>query len=137
MVLRQLLAMRFVRFLGVGVLNTAIGYALFAAFVLAGAPMLAAVAASTALGALFNFGSIGVLVFASKDMTLLPRFLAVYVGQCAVNALLLAGLARLGLGPLLAQLLLLPLLASGTYLTMRHWVFPDRAALPSPDGTAG
>lgn len=137
MPLSRLLAMPFVRFLGVGVLNTVIGYALFAAFVLAQAPTLVAVAASTALGALFNFGSIGVLVFASKDVTLLPRFLAVYVAQCAVNALLLAGLAQLGLGPLMAQLLLLPLLASGTYLAMRYWVFPDRAAQPGPDGAVG
>jgi putative flippase GtrA len=137
MSLRALVAVPFVRFLGVGVFNTALGYALFAAFVLIGAPTLMAVMASTALGALFNFGSIGVIVFASKDMTLLPRFLAVYVGQCAINALLLIGLAMLRLEPLLAQLLLLPLLASGTYLAMRHCVFPDRAQSPGPDHSAG
>lgn len=123
--LRALFAQRFVRFLGVGVINTAIGYALFSAFILSGAMPLAAVAASTALGALFNFGSIGVIVFASKDVTLLPRFLGVYIGQCTVNTLLLEGLAQLGLGPLLGQFLLLPLLATGTYMAMRHWVFID------------
>jgi putative flippase GtrA len=137
MMFRNLLAIRFVRFLGVGVLNTAIGYALFAAFVLAGAPVLAAVAASTALGALFNFASIGIIVFANTKARLLPRFLGVYVGQCAVNALLLGWLATLGLNPLLAQLLLLPLLASGTYLAMRQWVFSDQPVRPGPDGAAG
>ena len=130
MPLRQLFAHRFIRFLGVGVMNTLIGYALFAAFIYGGASPLTAIIASTAIGALFNFGSIGVIVFASKDMTLLPRFLAVYVGQCAVNLVLLAGLAKAGLGPLLAQFLLLPLMATGTYLAMRHWVFPDQAAPP-------
>lgn len=133
MSLRALLSHTFIRFLCVGVMNTGIGYALFAAFILCGAAPIIAVIAATALGALFNFGSIGVIVFASKDMTLLPRFLAVYIGQCAVNSLLLGMLARVGLGPLVGQLLLLPLLASGTYWAMRHWVFPDRAASLGPD----
>lgn len=132
--LRDLLATRFVRFVGIGVLNTLIGYALFAGFIMAGASTMIAVVASTALGALFNFGSIGVIVFSSSDITLLPRFLAVYVGQCAINSLLLAGLAIIGLGPLLAQLLLLPLLASGTYLAMRRWVFQDRPLTVDPEG---
>lgn len=134
MELRDLLATRFVRFVGIGVLNTLIGYALFAGFITAGASTMIAVVASTALGALFNFGSIGVIVFSSSDITLLPRFLAVYVGQCAINSLLLAGLAIIGLGPLLAQLLLLPLLASGTYLAMRRWVFQDRPLTVDPEG---
>ena len=46
MSLRALVAVPFVRFLGVGVFNTALGYALFAAFVLIGAPTLMAVMAS-------------------------------------------------------------------------------------------
>ena len=125
MALRTLFAHRFIRFLAVGVMNTGIGYALFAAFILGGASTYVAVAASTALGALFNFGSIGVLVFASKDVTLLPKFLGVYVGQCAINSALLSLLALAGLGALLGQLLLLPFLATGTYLAMRRWVFPD------------
>lgn len=132
--LSDLLATRFVRFVGIGVLNTLIGYALFAGFIMAGASTMIAVVASTALGALFNFGSIGVIVFSSSDITLLPRFLAVYVGQCAINSLLLAALAIIGLGPLVAQLLLLPLLASGTYLAMRRWVFQDRPLTVDPEG---
>lgn len=128
MALRTLFAHRFIRFLAVGVMNTGIGYALFVAFILGGASTYVAVAGSTALGALFNFGSIGVIVFASKDMTLLPKFLAVYVGQCAINSALLSLLAFAGVGALLGQLLLLPLLATGTYLAMRRWVFPE----PSP-----
>ena len=134
--LRSLLARPFVRFLLVGVMNTAIGYALFAAFILAGAAPLLAVAASTALGALFNFGSIGVIVFSSKDVTLLPRFLAVYVGQCAVNSLLLGLLARVGLGPLVAQFVLLPLLALGTYWAMRTLVF-RKASDAAKQGSVG
>jgi putative flippase GtrA len=113
----------FFRFLGVGVINTGVGYALFAAMLFAGLPSLAAAAAATALGALFNFGSIGILVFRQADPGLLPRFLAVYVGQYGVNAAGLALLGAGGLGPLAAQALLVPLLATGTFLAMRHWVF--------------
>lgn len=132
-----LLARPLVRFLLVGVLNTAIGYALFVGFILVGTSTMVAVAASTALGALFNFRSIGVIVFASRDVSLLPRFLAVYVAQCAVNSLLLAGLHIIGMGPLIAQLLLLPFLATGTYLAMRNWVFTNTVPIGDPNGAAG
>ena len=45
------------RFLVVGLLNTGFGYASYAAFVLAGAPLWLAVTGSTALGFFFNFYS--------------------------------------------------------------------------------
>lgn len=120
----------FLRFLAIGVVNTLVGYALYVAFLAAGATMWVAVMASTALGALFNFGSIGIVVFRNADPLLLPRFLGVYVAQCAVNSAALWLLGRLGLGPYLAQFLLLPMLATGTYLAMRHWVF---RVVPSPN----
>lgn len=113
----------FLRFLAVGVGNTLVGYALYAAFLAAGASIVIAVVAATALGALFNFGSIGVIVFRNADPLLLPRFLAVYVAQCAVNSAALWLLGGLGLGPYLAQFILLPFLATGTFLAMRSWVF--------------
>ena len=126
MIARSIEAMRhsrFLRFLAVGVVNTLVGYILFAALIALGAPPLSAVMAATALGALFNFGSIGHLVFRNTDIALLPRFLGVYAGQCAVNSGLLMMLGVLGLGPLLAQLLLVPWLAVGTYLAMRYLVY--------------
>ncbi|MCW0199754.1 GtrA family protein [Sphingopyxis sp.] len=134
MTARSIAAMRrsrFLRFLAVGVVNTLVGYLLFAALIALGAPPLSGVMASTALGALFNFGSIGHLVFRNTDVALLPRFLGVYAGQCAVNSGLLMMLGVLGLGSLLAQLLLIPWLAVGTYLAMRHFVYrnvPDAAS---------
>lgn len=129
--MRMLLSQRFMRFLAVGVLNTAIGYALFAAMILSGSGQGIAVAGSTALGALFNFQSIGGLVFRQREIRLLPRFLAVYSGQCGANILMLAALAEIGLGPLLAQFLLLPFLATGTYLAMQSFVFRDCEQQPS------
>jgi putative flippase GtrA len=55
------LATSFVRFLAVGVLNTAFGYALFALLVWAGVWYPAA--ASTIGGMIFNFNTTGRLVF--------------------------------------------------------------------------
>ncbi len=133
MIARSIAAMRhsrFLRFLAVGVVNTLVGYLLFAAFIALGAPPLSAAMASTALGALFNFGSIGHLVFRNADVALLPRFLGVYAGQYAVNGGLLTGLGAMGIAPLLAQLLSIPWLAVGTYFAMRHFVYrnvPDAA----------
>ncbi|MCU0729409.1 MAG: GtrA family protein [Sphingopyxis sp.] len=123
MAVRALLSYPSIRFVLVGVGNTALGYALFALILLAGAPPLLAIVAATALGAMFNFFSIGLIVFRNADPMLLPRFLAVYAAQCLINAGALDALARFGAPPLLAQFLLLPLLATGTYLAMKHWVF--------------
>lgn len=122
----SLFSSRFLRFLAVGVMNTGVGYALFVAMILGGSGQFAAAAGSTALGALFNFQSIGGLVFRQRALRLLPSFLAVYVGQCGANIMMLAALSRLELGPLLAQFLLLPFLATGTYLAMQGFVFRDR-----------
>lgn len=125
MSLSTLLAQPFIRFLGVGLFNTLLGYALFAAILSTGASTTVAIVVATALGALFNFFSIGIVVFRQSERRLLPRFLGVYVVQCAVNRGLLAALAQAGIGAMLGQLLLLPLLATGTYLAMRRFVFRD------------
>lgn len=116
---------RWLRFILVGVLNTAVGYLLFAIFILAGAPKLWAVIGATAIGALFNFRSIGHLVFARSELHLLPRFLGVYAGQCAVNALALELLARVGFTPLVGQAILVPFLAAGVYFAMQAFVFRE------------
>lgn len=117
----------FLRFLLTGLVNTAVGYALFAALLLSGARPLLAVAMATALGALFNFLSIGIVVFRNADVMLLPRFLAVYVVQCGVNSAALSALAAIGVGPLIGQFLLLPPLAIVTFLAMRSMVFRQPA----------
>jgi putative flippase GtrA len=113
----------FLRYLAVGGLNTAFGYASYAAFVLAGAPLWLAVSGSTLLAFFFNFASYGGLVFGSTSYRLLPRFLFFYAGLGGLNFLLLRALSWSGLGPLLAQALLLPLLAGVGFFGMRQFVF--------------
>ncbi len=111
------------RFLATGLLNTAFGYISYAAFVLANAPLWLAITASTTLSVLFNFISYGRLVFGSTSHHLLPRFIAFYLVLAGVNFVLLRFLTAHGLGPLLAQALLVPPFAAVGYFAMRVFVF--------------
>jgi putative flippase GtrA len=126
---------RFVRFLLVGLLNTAVGYSIFAALTLSGLGIVPATLGATVMGALFNFKSIGSLVFGSTRAKLLPRFLAVYVLQCGANIGALSVFQAAGVSLLIAEAIILPVLAVAGFLLMRHWVFhpdaPDTLAQPS------
>jgi putative flippase GtrA len=130
--LRQPDGRRFLVFLLVGALNTAVGYGLFAAFIFLGADTTLALSAATTLGVLFNFKSIGRLVFASGNVRLLPRFVGIYAVQFGVNLLALKALERAGASPLLAQLLILPPLAILSFIMMRHFVFAPVAQVEKP-----
>lgn len=116
-------ARRFVRFLLVGLLNTAVGYSIFAGLTLSGLGIVPATVGATVMGALFNFKSIGSLVFGSTGAKLLPRFLAVYVLQGAANIGALRLFQAAGVSLLIAEAIILPLLAVAGFLLMRHWVF--------------
>ena len=69
---------RLVKYLAVGVLNTVFGYSLYALFIYLGIHYSVAVLQSTVLGVLFNFKTIGSLVFRSRNNALIFRFVAVY-----------------------------------------------------------
>jgi len=119
---------RVARFVAVGGLNTAFGYASYAGFVLVGSPLWLAVGGSTLLAFLFNFFSYGGLVFGSTSRRLLPRFLLFYLALGSLNFVLLCVLGGLGFGPLVAQAVLLPVLAGCGYLGLRGFVFRGQAA---------
>ncbi|MCT7554551.1 GtrA family protein [Aliarcobacter butzleri] len=76
---------KFIKFILVGILNTAFGYSLFALFIFLNMHYSLAVFLSTALGILFNFKTIGKLVFDSHDNSLIFRFIFVYVLLYLIN----------------------------------------------------
>jgi putative flippase GtrA len=117
---------RFLRFLVTGGVNTGFGYASYAVLVLTGMPLWLAVAGSTSLAILFNFYSYGSLVFGDTSRGALPTFLVFYAALGLANYLGLECLTGIGVGPLLAQAFLVPLLAIGGYLGMRMVVFRPR-----------
>jgi len=120
---RLLRAHRFLRFLVVGALNTAVGYGLFlAALAIAPTPFMALVA-STILAILFNFRTIGELVFGVRDHRLLARFFGVYAIVFAYNSFGLAALQGGGFRPWLCGLMLLPGSVVISYLLNHKFVF--------------
>lgn len=112
---------RFISFLFAGGVNTLFGYAVFSALVLLGLIPHVALIGSTVAGVLFNFLTTSA-VFQSRDPRLLPRFLAVYAAMLGLNMILLEIAMRAGLGPLLAQAIVLPIFTL-TFLAMRRFVF--------------
>ncbi|MGZ3218275.1 GtrA family protein [Paracoccus sp. T5] len=96
------------RFLGVGLANTAFGYGVYALLVLAGLPAQGALVVQFVLGALWNYHLHARLVFAVEGWGRLPAYVAAYVLIYALNAAGLAMVMDLGVGPLLAQLMILP-----------------------------
>lgn len=79
----------FVKFILVGILNTAFGYGAFALLMYTGLHYSAAVVLSTIAGILFNFKTTGVLVFKNKDNSLIFKFIAVYTLVCITGIIIL------------------------------------------------
>ncbi|AZY50842.1 GtrA family protein [Bordetella avium] len=116
---------RLLKFLMVGMLNTAVGYSIFLLGLYIGWHYSIAIAVATVLGTLFNFKSTGVLVFRSHDNSRIFRFIAVY---CVIYSLNVAGVALLlqfGLKEWSAGLLLLLPLALVSYYLNSRYVFPS------------
>ena len=117
---------RFLRFLIVGCLNTAFGYALFwCALALMPTPFIA-LGASTILAVLFNFFSTGALVFDSRDSGRIRLFFGVYAVVFAYNATGLMALEHIGIGPEIGGLLLLPGAVTISWLLNSKVVFRER-----------
>ena len=117
---------RFVLFLAVGSVNFAFYYAVFAGLHFLGMTPSAAVVVATVIGVLFNFCTTGRVVFRSGNLRVLPRFIGVYVVQCALNVALLRLLIAGGMPVLLAEAAVVVLLAVFTFLALRRWVFDGR-----------
>ena len=114
---------RVARFLVVGVGNTVFSYAVYAAGVLLGLDSAIALLVAMVVGVIFNFFTTGRIVFQSRNHRLLPRFVGVYIVIYGINVGLLRFLQALGLDPLLAQALCLPITVTLSFLAMRFWVF--------------
>ncbi|ANN69100.1 GtrA family protein [Bordetella bronchialis] len=111
---------QFFRFLAVGLLNTAFGYGCYVLLVYFGCHYTIAYLVATVLGILFNFKTIGKLVFRSNDNRLLFRFISVYGVVYGVNVSGVKALSLIGLGPYAsAAMMLLPAAAISYHLNKR------------------
>jgi putative flippase GtrA len=121
--IRRLLLLQPVRFLLVGMVNTAFGYALFAALYLASHHRQLSLVTSMTIGVMFNYFTTGRLVFANRGYRVLVRFGLGYAVVLVVNMAALEGLARAGLPTLAAQAIVLPAMVILSYAINRYVVF--------------
>ena len=106
-----------VRFLFVGVLNTLFGYSIFVLLSLGGMSYYLSTLLATILGVLFNFKTIGKLVFKNYDNKLIFSFIAVYTLIYLLNIASLKLILSFGINLLIAQAgLVLPLALTSYFL---------------------
>ncbi|WP_443113612.1 GtrA family protein [Herbaspirillum seropedicae] len=115
--------LQLLKFLLVGVLNTAVGYSIFLIALWAGLHYSIAIAVATVLGTLFNFKSTGTMVFRSHDNSRLIRFIMVYGVIYLLNVAGIALLRRFEFQEWLAGLFLLLPLALLSYVLNSRFVF--------------
>jgi putative flippase GtrA len=114
----------FIRFILVGILNTMVGYGLFALFIYLGLHYSLAVLFSTILGVLFNFKSIGRLVFNTSDNERIYHFIGVYMLLYLLNVSGLWGLSSIGIENMyVAGAILLVPLAIISFVLNKNFVF--------------
>jgi putative flippase GtrA len=114
---------QFARFLIVGILNTVFGFACFAILILLGLSKGIALAIAWIFGVLFNFQTIGRLVFNNSRPHLLFRFSMGYLAMYVVNLVALNALVGFGVAPIPAQAMLAPFVAILTFFVNRMLVF--------------
>lgn len=117
---------KLIRFLVVGMVNTAFGYGLFTLFVLMRIDSAYALALATVGGVIFNFFTTGRFVFQSRNHRLLPRFIGAYVLTYSVNLLLLRTLEDLLVPTLIAQALCLPPIVVLSFILFQTFVFRNK-----------
>lgn len=115
----------FLRFLVVGLLNTAFGYGLFAVLTWLGQPYPLAIGLATIGGIAFNFQSTGRLVFSGAPWSRLSRFIAVYAVIYGVNVGAVTLLLTYGMGVYVANALVILPLALLAYTLQRKFVFTE------------
>lgn len=121
------LVRKFVRFVFVGIGNTLFGYSVFAVCIFLNMHYSGALLMTTVLGALFNFKTIGHLVFRNGDNRLLFKFLAVYVFTYFLNFLALKLFVAHNVSLYLAGIILAFPMALISFFLFNKWVFAPAA----------
>ena len=113
------------RFISVGLLNTVVGYAIYGGLILLKVPYLAALLVATIMGVIFNYFSIGRLVFKSRGGPMVfGKFIAAYSIVYGVNATALDVLIKQAhFNPYIGQALCVPLSVVISWLLMNYWVY--------------
>lgn len=121
---------KIVKFLYVGIVNTIVGYSIYAILVLLEVPYLASLFIATVVGVIFNYFSIGRLVFKSRDsFVTFFKFVATYGIVYLINAFMLnMAMKHLQINPYIAQALCVPPSVFLSWLLMNYWVYKNENA---------
>lgn len=116
------------KFLAAGVLNSIFGFVVFGIASYAGAKTWQALLCSNAAGIIFNFYTIGGVVFRDMSRNSFFKFVTAYGMLFFVNIKCIEFLAPiLSNNRVSAQALLTPPMATLSYITMSFWVFANKA----------
>ena len=113
----------FVKFILVGILNTAFGYLVFAALLYFGLHYTLAVVLSTIAGVLFNFKTTGTLVFKNNNNKLIFKFVAVYALTCIIGIIVLRLAEFVNVNLYLAGMVSTGICAIIAFILNKNWVF--------------
>jgi putative flippase GtrA len=116
---------RFIRYVFVGFINTVFGYSLFAFLIYLHLHYVLASLLATILGVLFNFKTIGRIVFKSCNNTLIKKFFGVYAFTYMLNIGGLRVFSLYHVNMYVAGLMLLVLITPVSFLLNRCFVFKN------------
>lgn len=114
---------QFFRFLCIGAVNTIFGYCAYAFLVILGIDYRVALTISTILAVLFNYYTNGRFVFRNSGKSVLLKFILLNVTMYIFNQILLITLVSLGMGKLVAQAIIIPVIIIITFVINKKWVF--------------
>lgn len=117
---------KFLKFLIVGVINTIFGYSVFAIIIWLNFHYSFAALVATILGILFNFKTIGHLVFGNDDNTLIFKFVGVYTFTYLLNVVFLTIFNVLKLNMFFAGAILILPLAVISFIVNKKFVFKEK-----------
>lgn len=112
-----------IKFLLVGIINTLFGYSIFALLILLEVHYLLASLLSTIAGILFNFKTIGTIVFKNKDKGLIFKFFMVYTAVYLFNISFLRILNGLNINMYFSGGIVLIPLALISFILNKKFVF--------------
>lgn len=118
---------QFIKFIAVGILNTLFGYGVFAALVSLHLHYAMALFLATVIGVLFNFKTIGKLVFNNTDYWLFGKFLLVYGVIYIINLSLVKFLLLFSLNIYISGAITMLITALISYYLNKTWVFGRNA----------
>jgi len=119
---------KFITFVVVGIMNTLFGYSLFALFIYLKVHYSLAVLLATVLGILFNFKTIGRLVFRNSNNLLIFRFVGVYGVTYLLNVTALRVFDSFKVNMYAAGMLLLVPIAVISFLLQSKYVFTKKVS---------